>query len=48
MIFNATLLPLFKLQKTNIPNYYFVFPAQGVEFSNGGYGCKPVIYTYDQ
>lgn len=40
--------PIFRLKKSKNQNYYFVYPADGVSFSNGGYGCKPVIYTYDQ
>lgn len=41
-------LPLFRLKKSNLDGYYFVFASDGVDFSNGGYGCKPVVYTYDQ
>lgn len=28
MLFTPALLPLFRLQKTNIPHYYFIFPAE--------------------
>lgn len=48
LIFDQAILPLFKLQKSTIQDYYFVFGAEGVDFDNGGYGCKPVVYTYDQ
>lgn len=48
IILNKKILPLFRIHQSNVPNYYFLFPAQWAEFAEGGYGCKPVIYTYDQ
>jgi hypothetical protein len=48
-ILNEKMLPLFKVEpvsNTNI-NYYFIYGADWVMFTNWWYWCKPVIYAYD-
>lgn len=46
--FNKKVLPLFSIKQAPIKGYYYLYPAKGQTFSNGGAGCKPVVYTYDK
>lgn len=48
-ILNEKMLPIFRVEpvKEINGNYYYVYGAEWVVFTNWGYWCKPVIYVYD-